>query len=72
MEPSPRNGSVGRQLFDLVPSVVTCALMLLISVLLFEYTTLFNSWLAWIFVPAIASLSGYDFWLRARTTGRET
>ena len=45
--------------------------MLVISVLLFEHTTVFDSWLTWVFVPAIACLSGYDFWLRVRTTGRE-
>ena len=71
MEPSLRDGSVGRQLFELVPSVVTFALILLISVLLFEHTTVFDSWLVWVFVPAIACLSGYDFWLRVRATGRE-
>ena len=71
MEPSSvdKDRSGGRQLFDLVPSVVTFALMLVIGVLLFKHTTLFDSWLAWVFVPAIASLSGYDFWLRVRTTG---
>ena len=64
------DSSRGRQLFDLVASVVTFGLMLVISVLLFEHTTVFDSWVAWVFVPAIAFLCGYDVWLRARTLGR--
>jgi len=63
------DSSRGRQLFDLVASVVTFGLMLVISVLLFEHTTVFHSWLAWVFVPAIDCLCGYDVWLRARSRG---
>ena len=69
MEPSPADRSGERQLFELVPSVVTFASMLVLGVLLFEHTTVFDSWLAWVFVPAIACLCGYDVWLRARNRG---
>jgi hypothetical protein len=36
-----------------------------IVVLLYEYTNVFDSWLAWIFVPVMVSLIAYDLWLRA-------
>ena len=70
MEPA-RKRSSERQLHNLVPSVITFALMLLIVVLLFEYTNIFDSWLAWVIVPVIVALAGFDFWLRVRTTARD-
>jgi len=36
-----------------------------IVVMLYEFTNVFDSWLAWIFVPVMVSLIAYDLWLRA-------
>ncbi len=32
---------------------------------------IFNSWLAWVMLPAVVALIAYDVWLRARRLGRE-
>ena len=67
----PSKGSPGRQPYGLVPSIVTFAVVLVIVVALFEYTNIFNSWLAWVIVPAVVALVGYDVWLRASRNGRD-
>ena len=67
----PRNKSRGLRPYGLVPSVVTFALVPVIVVLLFEYTNVFNSWLAWVIVPAVVALVAYDVWLRGRPNGLE-
>jgi 4-hydroxybenzoate polyprenyltransferase len=63
--------SRNRQPYGLVPSIFTFALLLVIVVLLFAYTDVFNSWLAWVLVPAVVALVAYDVWLRAKRLGRE-
>ena len=50
---------------DFVPSVLSFASVMATVVLLYEYTNVFDSWLAWIFVPVMVSLIAYDVWLRA-------
>jgi len=50
---------------DLVPSVLSFASVMAIVVMLYEFTNVFDSWLAWIFVPVMVSLIAYDLWLRA-------
>ena len=57
--------------YGLVSSIVTFAVMLLLVVLLFEYTNIFNEWLSWAVVPAVVALVGYDVYLRCRRVGRE-
>jgi len=54
-----------RPALDLVPSVLSFASVMAIVVMLYEYTNVFDSWLAWIFVPVMVSLIAYDLWLRA-------
>ncbi len=65
------SSSRGSQPYGLVQNIVTFALLLVIVGLLFGYTDIFNSWLAWLMVPAVAALVAYDVWLRARRLGRE-
>ena len=60
-----------RKPYALVPSIVTFAVMLLIVVLLVEYTNIFNEWLAWVIVPVVLALVAYDFYLRSKGVGRE-
>ena len=54
-----------RPALDLVPSVLSFASVMAMVVMLYEYTNVFDSWLAWIFVPVMVSLIAYDLWLRA-------
>jgi hypothetical protein len=68
---APWNRSPERRRQGLWPSVVTFAFLLLIVVVLFEYTNIFNDWLAWVIVPAVLGLVAYDVWLRGWGSGRE-
>ena len=63
---APQRDPRARQIYGLVPSVVTFALVLVFVVLLFEYTNIFTEWLAWVVVPTVIALVGYDAWLRGK------
>ena len=69
--PPPQKPVRRRRPHGLVPSVVTFGVALLIVVMLFEYTNIFNDWLAWVIVPPVIALIAYDVYLRARGVGLE-